>query len=94
MIPDLDEAPYSEGLRRLLYDAVARIVLAPDPGEAGLILYPNVGNLVVFYAWGRWFAVWRDFGEDSEGLPLSRVWQVVRLSADPSSPDGVLLHEV
>lgn len=98
MIPNLDEAPYSEGLRRQLYDAVARIVLTPDSGEPGLIVYPNAGadagDLVIFYAWGRWFAVWRDFGDDCGELPLSRIWQVVRLSADPSTPDGVLLHEV
>jgi hypothetical protein len=94
MIPNLDEAPYSEGLRRLLYDAVARIVLAPDSGEPGLIVYPEAGNLAVFYAWGRWFAVWRDLAEDEGMLPVSRIWQVVRLSADPSTPDGVLLHEV
>lgn len=82
MIPDLDEAPYSEALRRLLYDAVARIV------------EPDAGDLVVFHAWGRWFAVWQDLGEDAGGLPVSRVWQVVRLAADRSAPDGVLLHEV
>ncbi len=98
MIPNLDEAPYSEGLRRLLYDAVARIVLAPDSGEPGLVMVSHTGadagNLAVFYAWGRWFAVWRDFGEDVSVLPASRIWQVVRLAADPSSPDGIVLHEV
>lgn len=94
MIPNLDEAPYSEGLRRVLYDAVARIVLTPDSGEPGLIPYPESGNLAVFYAWGRWFAVWRDFGEDVSVLPASRIWQVVRLAADPSSPDGIMMHEV
>lgn len=80
MIPDLDEAPYSEGLRRLLYDAVARIV------------EPDAGDLVVFYAWGRWFAVWQDLAEDAGTLPVSRVWQVARISR--ATPDGVLLHEV
>ncbi|HWN42594.1 MAG TPA: hypothetical protein VNW71_10250 [Thermoanaerobaculia bacterium] len=94
MIPNLDEAPYSEGLRRVLYDAVARIVLTPDSGEPGMILYPDSGNLAVFYAWGRWFAVWRDFDEDASELPISRIWQVVRLVADPSSPDGIMMHEV
>ncbi len=94
MIPNLDEAPYSEGLRRVLYDAVARIVLTPDSGEPGLIAYPDSGNLAVFYAWGRWFAVWRDFDEDASVLPISRIWQVVRLAADPSSPDGIMMHEV
>jgi hypothetical protein len=97
MIPNLDEAPYSEGLRRLLYDAVARIVLTPDSGgEPGLVLYQpqDAGNLAVFYVWGRWFAVWRDLSDDDPMLPISRIWQVVRLAANPSSPDEVLLHEV
>ena len=94
MIPDLDEAPYSEGLRRQLYDAVARIVFSSDSGEPGLILYPDADGLAIFYAWGRWFAVWRDLAEDERTLPVSRIWQVVRISADPSTPDGVLLHEV
>ena len=98
MIPDLDRAPYSEGLRRQLYDAVARIVLAPDSGEPGLVVYRDAGapagDLAIFYAWGRWFAVWRDQAEDEGTLPLSRIWQVVRLAADPSSPDGIVLHEV
>lgn len=89
-IPDLDQAPYSEDLRRLLYDAVARVVLPPTPGE----LRPDVGDLAVFYAWGRWFAVWRDLADDAGMLPLSRVWQVVRVSSDPHMPDGIMLHEV
>lgn len=78
-LPDLETAPYSEGLRRLLYDAVARIV------------EPEAGDLVVFYAWGRWFAVWQDLAEDAGALPVSRVWQVARLAR---GPDGVMLHEV
>ena len=82
MIPDLDHAPYSEALRRRLYDAVARTV------------DPDAGDLAVFYAWGRWFAVWQDLAEAARNLPRSRVWQVVRLSADPSAPEGVMLHEV
>ena len=80
MIPDLDEASYSEELRRLLYDAVARIV------------EPDAGDLVVFCAWGRWFAVWQDLAEDAVTLPVSRFWQVARISR--ATPDGVLLHEV
>ena len=94
MIPDLDEAPYSEGLRRLLYDAVARIVLSPDSGEPGLIRYPDAGGLAIFYAWGRWFAVWRDPSDDEGALPLSRIWQVARVCSAPSAPDGIMLHEV
>jgi len=89
-IPNLDLVPYSEDLRRLLYDAVARIVLAPGPGE----LRPDAGDLTVFYAWGRWFAVWRDLAEDADLLPPSQVWQVARVSWDPHTPDGIMLHEV
>lgn len=82
MIPDLEKAPYSETLRRLLYDAVARIVLTG--GE----------DLVIHYAWGRWFAVWRDLEEEGRALPVSRIWQVVRVASDPSAPDGIMLHGV
>lgn len=82
MIPDLDKAPYSETLRRLLYDAVARI--ADPAGE----------DLVIYYAWGRWFAVWRDPEEEARELPASRIWQVVRVASDPSAPDGIMLHGV
>ena len=89
-IPNLDQVPYSEDLRRLLYDAVARIVLVPGPGEPR----PEAGDLTVFYAWGRWFAVWRDLAEDAGMLPLSQVWQVARVSWDPHTPDGIMLHEV
>lgn len=83
MIPDLDTTPYSEALRRRLYDAVARIV---DPAGAE--------DLTVYYAWGRWFAVWRDLEEEALELPPSRVWQVVRVASDPSAPDGIMLHGV
>jgi hypothetical protein len=94
MIPNLDVTPYSESLRRVLYDTVARIVFTPDSDEPALIVRPTAGELAVFYAWGRWFAVWRDLSEDALGLPPARVWQVVRLSADSSTPDGIMMHEV
>ncbi|HET9225185.1 MAG TPA: hypothetical protein VFR31_00845 [Thermoanaerobaculia bacterium] len=82
MIPNLDETPYSESLRRLLYDAVARIVDR------------DAEDLVIYYAWGRWFAVWRDLEEEAHELPASRVWQVVRVAYDPSAPDRIMLHGV
>lgn len=94
MIPDLDVAPYSEALRRLLYDVVARIVLTPESREPGLTVRPDAGELAIFYAWGRWFAVWRDLDEDEDALPASRIWQVVRVSSDPAMPEGIILHEV
>lgn len=93
MIPDLDRAPYSEGLRRMVYDAVARIVHTADP-EPALVVRPDTGELLIFYVWGRWFAVWRDPSDDDDTLPLSRIWQVARVCSAPSAPDGIMLHEV
>jgi hypothetical protein len=81
-IPDLERAPYSEALRRKLYDAVRQLQL-PEHSEPFL-----------FHAWGRWFAVWEDHGEDHRHLPLLRRWEVVRIQSDPSRPEGIMLHEV
>ena len=82
VIPDLDRTPYSEALRRTLYDAVRRLQL------------PEHSEPILFYSWGRWFAVWEDHGEGNGHLPLPRRWEVVRIQSDPSRPDGIMLHEV
>ncbi|MFL6202145.1 MAG: hypothetical protein ACJ76J_23475 [Thermoanaerobaculia bacterium] len=82
VIPDLDRTPYSEALRRALYDAVRQLQL------------PEHSEPILFHAWGRWFAVWEDHGEDSRNLPLPRRWEVVRIQSDPSRPEGIMLHEV
>lgn len=96
-IPDLEDAAPTEALRRQLYDAVVRVAFPkdPDPDEIPPDFSPDDGRLVVFYVWGRWFAVWRDLdAEDEDHLPLSRTWQVVRLQSDPSQPEGIMFHEV
>jgi hypothetical protein len=107
-IPPLDHAPYSEHLRRLLYEAVVRTVFSPSPEKDQLLAdlrvpseetlpsySPDDAGLAVFYVWGRWFAVWFDIDTDDEAhLPPSRRWQVVRVQADPSRPDGIILAEV
>jgi hypothetical protein len=96
-IPDLEDTPPTEELRRELYDAVVSIVfpLHPDPDEIAPTFSPDDGQLTVFYVWGRWFAVWRDLdSEDEDHLPSSRIWQVVRLQSDPSRPEGIIFHEV
>lgn len=104
----LDTAPYSERLRRALYDAVVRTLFTPSPRKDQLLAElkgeppedvptysPEEAGLVVFWAWGRWFAVWYDLdSKDETHLPLSRKWQVVRIQADPSKPDAIQLHEV
>ena len=96
-IPDLDQAPYSEALRRALYDAVVRIQFPaePEPEETVPTYSPDDGQLTVFYAWGRWFAVWRDLDCEDEGhLPFYRRWGLLRLQSDPSRPEGIMLREV
>jgi len=82
VIPDLDRAPYSEALRRALYDAVRQLQL------------PEHSEPILFHAWGRWFAVWEDHGEEIAHLPPPRRWEVVRIQSDPSRPEGIMLHEV
>ncbi len=82
VIPDLDRAPYSEALRRALFDAVRQLQL------------PEHSEPILFYSWGRWFAVWEDRSEECDRLPLPRRWEVVRIPSDPSRPEGIMLHEV
>jgi hypothetical protein len=94
-IPDLDRTTYTEALRRELYDAAVQIIFyegSPIPDHT-----PDQCELVVFYTWGRWLAVWRDWDSEDTAestLPLSVVWQVVRLQNDTHSPHGIMLHEV
>jgi hypothetical protein len=94
-IPDLDLTGYSEALRRELYDIAVQIIFyegSPIPDHT-----PDQCELVVFYSWGRWFAVWRDWDSEDAAelaLPLSRVWQAVRLQNDAHATHGVMLHEV
>jgi hypothetical protein len=94
-IPDLETVFYSEALRRELYDVAVKIIFyegSPIPDYT-----PDQCELVVFYTWGRWFATWRDLESESDAetpLPLSRVWQVVRLQNDARAPQGIMLHEV
>lgn len=94
-IPDLDLTGYTEALRRELYDVAVQIIFyegSPIPDYT-----PDQCELVVFHMWGRWFATWRDWESESDAelaLPLSRVWQVVRLQSDPNAAHGIMLHEV
>lgn len=90
-IPDLDSTGYSEDLRRMLYDVAAEVIFEESDHE------PDECGLTVFHVWGRWFAIWRDRDSEegtSNPLPVSRLWQVVRLQNDASIPSGLMLHEV
>ena len=53
---------------------------------------PDEAELTIFYLFGRWFAVWRELPEPS--LPDWRLTELVRIEADPTAPDGIMLYEI
>ena len=81
----LDLSRYSEGIRRALYDAIAREHFAPRPVppiETEDFIETRTAEqaeLTVLYLLGRWFAFWRM----ADPLPEPRerdLWEVVSLS--------------
>ena len=102
----------TESTRRHLYELVVHVYFHPtpleveqarqDPGNHWVPDYgPDAARLHVFYAFGRWFAVWEALEEKKEAaadpsLPAWRRWSVVRIveNADPSSEMGVTFLEV
>lgn len=94
-IPDLDYAPVTEELRRLLYAAAVKLAFSGNARKEALPDYsPDDGGLTVFHMWGRWFAVWYDSDSESLDLPPYRRWQVVRIKAKPSRPEGIEFQEI
>jgi hypothetical protein len=90
--PPLDLSRYTEATRRELYDRLVTIQTTPTPGEPPPSFDPEDAELTVFYLFGRWFAFWRELPEP--GLPAWRLTEMVRIQADPTSPDGIMLYEV
>lgn len=95
----LDLSRYTEETRRELYDRLVRIQrLPPDSasdsgGEPGPEYDPEASELMVFHAFGRWFATWTDL-EAPEDLPEHLRREVVRIQPAPENPEGILLLEV
>jgi hypothetical protein len=96
--PDLTR--YTESTRRDLYDRLVAIQFtAPDPAtvehpEDVFTPYdPDAAGLVIFHVLGRWFATWTDLDAAPE-LPEDRRRELVRIEADPTTPDGIMLYEV
>jgi hypothetical protein len=104
----LDLTRNTETTRRELYERLVRIQrLAPEPPilegvapasdgeerEPAPVYDPEASELVVFHAFGRWFATWvnRDAPED---VPEHLRREVVRIQPSPESPEGILLYEV
>jgi hypothetical protein len=88
----LDLDAYSEMTRRALYDLTVLVYfMEPDAPP----YTPEDVGLVVLWACDRWFAVWQPVPDPEDGLlpPWAR-WMLLRITADPEAPFGVLFHEV
>jgi hypothetical protein len=93
--PPLDLTRYTETTRRELYARIVEIQFAPKRPPADDFtppLYtPDEAGLMVFYAFGRWFAVWTNL-EEPTYLPEHRRVELVRIQPTPDS--GIMLYEV
>ena len=98
--PSIDLTRIAESTRRALYDAVVEVHFSPtsaevrqaaeDPDNFWVPDYgPDEAGLTVFYACGRWFAVWRCLEELPEA-PEEMRWSVLRIGSDPEGGFGGL----
>lgn len=92
---DLDRD--TEQTRRDLYDLVVEMQFSPIAGAgpddyAGPSYTPDEAGLKVFRLFGRWFATWINL--DEQALPEHRHIELLRIEMEPSSPFGVIMHEV
>ena len=101
--PPIDLNQVTESTRRALYDAVVDVhfsytpdevrLAAEDPDNYWIPEYgPDEAGLTVFWALGRWFAVWRCL-EEPEDAPEEQRWMVVRITPD-DGPGGLSFPEV
>jgi hypothetical protein len=89
----LDLTRYNEIARRHLYNYLVDIQFAPKLGpEFTPPLYTaDEAGLMVFYVFGRWFAVWTNL-EEPTYLPEHRRVELVRIQVAPDG--GIMLYEV
>lgn len=94
--PPLDLSRYTEHAHREVYARVVAIQFGPllVGRDWTVSTYsPDDAGLMVFYVFGRWFAVWTNI-EEPPSLPVARRVELVRIQAAPDSPEGIMLHEV
>ena len=98
--PSIDLTQVAESTRRALYDAVVDVHFSPTPAEVRQAAEdpdnfwvpdygPDEAGLTVFYACGRWFAVWRSL-EEPEDAPEEMRWTVLRIGFDGDAEPGAL----
>jgi hypothetical protein len=92
----LDLSRFTEDTRRALYDLVLEIEFT-EPWYAEVYKTPRVAaeraGLEVFWAYGRWFATWRDLHAGADH-PLDLQIEVVRIKEEPDSKHGIMFHGV
>jgi hypothetical protein len=96
--PDLTR--YTESTRRDLYDRLVAIQFtAPDPAtvehpeDVFTPQDPDAAGLAIFHILGRWFATWTDL-DAAPDAEEDRRRELVRIEADSTTPDGIMLYEV
>ena len=96
--PDLTR--YTESTRRDLYDRLVAIQFtAPDPAtvehpeDVFTPQDPDAAGLAIFHVLGRWFATWTDLDAPPDAEE-DRRRELVRIEADPTTTEGIMLYEV
>jgi len=90
----LDLSHYTEALRREVYDRVVGLVWtkeAPDDYVPGFT--PDQAGLMIFYLYGRWFAVWSDLDSAGPGM-VERRTELVLVQESEATRYGIILAEV
>jgi hypothetical protein len=102
--PSLDLSQVNETTRRRLYDITAAVFFSSTATEqAAHVADPDdhrppdysadQAGLTVFFALGRWWTTWLMLDEPDD-LPEARRRELLRITADPRSPHGVLFHGI
>lgn len=90
----IDLSRYTESTRREVYDRVVALVwTSSGPGDHVPTFSPDEVGLVVYFLYGRWFAVWLDLEDDGPSIGERRR-ELVRVQESPGSPYGIILAEV
>lgn len=90
----LNLSHYTESLRREVYDRVVSLVWTKEaPDDHVPSFTPDQAGLMVFYLYGRWFAVWADLEANGPGS-VERKTELVRVQESDDTRYGVILAEV
>ena len=90
----LNLSHYTEAIRREVYDRVAAMVWTKESPDDHIPSFtPDQAGLMVFYAFGRWFATWSDVETSGPGV-VERRTELVLVQEDTVNRFGIILAEV